>query len=135
MRYHSLVGLIAATLSLFVSTEAAAQSAPTPAWAPGDSTKSAAYKWEAAYLTLSAIDGVETIDCLNRHVCSEGNPIFGHHPSTGKIVLAKLGLGLIHFTAFKLIANRDPKTALRAAQISAVVQGGVVLLNAHLTFR
>lgn len=102
--------------------------------APEQRTKSAAYKWEAAFLALSAIDAVETISCLNRATCTEHNPIWGSHPSTGTIVAAKLGLGLIHFGVFKLIADRDPHTALRAAQVSAAVQGGVVLLNLHAAF-
>lgn len=102
--------------------------------APEQRTKSAAYKWEAAFLALSAIDGIETISCLNRDKCTEHNPIWGHHPSTGKVVAAKLGLGLIHLGVFKLIADRDPHTALRAAQVSAAVQGGVVLLNLHTAF-
>jgi hypothetical protein len=101
---------------------------------PDQATKSAAYKWEAAFLALSAIDAAETISCLNRNRCTEGNFIWGRHPSTGKIVAAKLGLGLIHFGIFKLIADHDPHTALRAAQVSAVVQGGVVLLNVQRAF-
>ena len=101
---------------------------------PDQRTKSAAYKWEAAFLALSAVDAAETISCLNRARCTEHNPIWGSHPSTGTIVAAKLGLGLIHFGVFKLIADRDPHTALRAAQISAAVQGGVVMLNVHSAF-
>src|SRR5947209_1892305 len=101
---------------------------------PDQATKSAAYKWEAAFLALSAIDAAETISCLDRNRCTEGNFICGRHPLTGKIVATKLGLGLIHFGIFKLIVDHDPHTALRAAQVSAVVQGGVVLLNVHRAF-
>lgn len=117
-------------------SEAASQALPDDALriVPERRTKSAAYKWEATFLALSAIDAVETISCLNRTTCKEHNPIWGHHPSTGKIVAAKLGLGLVHFGVFKLIADRNPHTALRAAQISAAVQGGVVLLNLKSTF-
>ena len=113
-----------------------AGSLPDPALriAPEQRTKSAAYKWEATFLALSAIDAAETISCLNRATCTEHNPIWGHHPSAGKVVAAKLGLGLVHFAVFKLIADRDPHTALRAAQISAAVQGGVVLLNLKTAF-
>ena len=102
--------------------------------APEHGTKSAAYKWEAGFLVLSAIDAAETVSCLDRSRCTEGNFIWGHHPSTGKIIAAKLGLGLLHFGVFKAIADRDPHTALRAAQISAAVQGGGVLLNMHKAF-
>jgi len=97
-------------------------------------TRSAAYKWEAGFLALSALDAATTISCLNRSTCTERNPIWGRHPSTGKIVAAKLGLGLVHFVAFRAIAARDPHTALRAAQISAVVQGGVVLFRLQQEF-
>ena len=97
--------------------------------APEQRTKSAAYKWEAAFLALSAVDAAETISCVNRATCTEHNPIWGRHPSTGTIVAAKLGLGLVHFGIFKLVADRDPKTALRVAQVSAVVQGAAVLVR------
>ena len=152
MRYHSLIGIAAAAVALALPSEAAAQSTAaqnlrllpeSPAesrpeqnlrLAPEETTRSAAYKWEAGFLALSAIDAAETISCMNRNRCTEGNFIWGRHPSTGKIVAAKLGLGLVHFTVFKLIANRDPHTALRAAQVSAAVQGGFVVLNAHVAF-
>jgi hypothetical protein len=152
MRYQLLIGTCAAALSLTLSAQAAAQSTPaqnlrlapesaaesTPAQnlrlAPEQRTKSAAYKWEGAFLALSAIDAAETISCLNRNRCTEGNFIWGHHPSTAKIIAGKLALGLVHFTVFKLVADHDPHTALRVAQVSAAVQGGVVLLNAHVVF-
>src|SRR5690242_9880482 len=41
--------------------------------APEHGTKSAAYKWEAGFLALSAVDAVETISCLNCNRCTEGN--------------------------------------------------------------
>jgi hypothetical protein len=122
--------------SLASSSESTAVALPDDSMrvVPEQRTKSAAYKWEAAFLALSAIDAAETISCINRATCTEHNPIWGHHPSTGTVVAAKLGLGLIHFGVFKLIADRDPHTALRAAQVSAAVQGGVVLLNLHTAF-
>jgi hypothetical protein len=101
---------------------------------PDQATRSAAYKWEAGFLALSAIDAAETISCLDRNQCTESNFIWGRHPSTGKIVATKVGLGLIHFGIFKLIVNHDPHTALRAAQVSAIVQGGFVLFNVHRAF-
>jgi len=97
-------------------------------------TRSAAYKWEAGFLALSAIDAAETISCLDHNRCTEGNFIWGRHPSSGKIVAAKAALGLIHFGLFKLMVDHDPHTALRVAQISAAVQGGFVLLNVHRAF-
>lgn len=111
---------------------------PVPSEAPprdvDQVTRSAAYKWEAGYLALSAIDAAQTISCLNRNRCTEGNFIWGSHPSTGKIVAAKIGLGLIQFGVFKLVVDHDPHSGLRVAQVSAVVQGGFVLLNLRHTF-
>ncbi len=96
--------------------------------------RSAALKWEMGYLTLSAIDAGETIGCLQRNRCEEGNPIFGKHPSAAKVILGKVGLGLVHFAVFSRINSQNPKAAMRLAQISCVVQGGVVMLNARLAF-
>lgn len=101
---------------------------------PSAATRSAAMKWELGYLALSAIDAAQTISCLERGICREGNPLFGAHPKASKLILAKLGLGAVHFGAFTLINQRNPKAALRVAQISAGVQGGVVLLNSRFAF-
>jgi hypothetical protein len=103
--------------------------------APMQSTKSAAHEWEAGFLTLSAIDAAVTIQCLDRQSCAEHNPIWGHHPSTSTILLSKVGLGAIHFGVFKLLATRDPKSALRLAQISAIGQAGVLMISARLPFK
>jgi hypothetical protein len=97
-------------------------------------TRSAALKWELGFLALSAIDAAQTIECLNRHACTEVNPLFGKRPSTRTIILTKLGGGLAHFALFSYINDRDPKLALRAAQVSFALQGTVVLLNARVTF-
>lgn len=104
----------------------------TPEW---QSTHDAAKKWEIAYLTLSAIDTVQTIHCLDRGACIEGNPLLGKHPSTGKLIAVKVALSAVHFAVFTRLNDHNPKAALRMAQISAGVQGSVVLLNARVTFR
>jgi hypothetical protein len=128
MRYPKLAGACA-LLSVFVATPAFAD-------VPWDfqKTRSAAVKWEVGYLTLSAIDAAQTIDCLHRDACTEGNPIFGKHPSAAKLIGAKVGLGLLHFAAFNRLNKRNPRSALRIAQISCVLQGTVVGLNARLMF-
>lgn len=102
-------------------------------WRP-ETTKSSALKWELGFLALSAIDAAQTIECLNRNACEETNPLFGKHPSTKSIILAKVGGGLAHFALFSYINKRSPKTALRAAQVSFALQGTVVLLNARVAF-
>lgn len=130
MRSQLLVGAgVVAALSL---------SAPTPAFAQSalqaEEVRSAALKWEIGYLALNAIDTAQTIHCLKRDVCIEGNPIFGKNPSTKKLILGRLGLSLAHFAAFSQLNDRNPKAALRLAQVSCAVQGGVVLVNARFNF-
>lgn len=109
--------------------------ARTPSKPKIHNAKSAALRWEMAYLALSAIDTFQTIECLERGICQEANPLFGKNPSATKLVLAKVGAGLVHFYAFKHTVDRSPKTALRFAQVSAAIQGSVVLLNARFTFK
>ena len=128
MRYQILVGACAAAvLSLTMPTPAQAQTAFR-------TQQSDALKWELGYIGLNAIDAVQTIHCLDRGKCTEGNPIFGRHPSTTKLILGKLGFGLLHFAAFSHMNDRNPKAAMRFAQVSCFIQGGVVLLNARIAF-
>jgi hypothetical protein len=130
MRYQWLAGAFAgATLSLAVPSPAFAESASR-----FEVTKSAALKWEIGYLVLSAIDAGQTITCLERGICKEANPLFGKHPKARTIIAAKVIGGAAHFVLFNRLNERSPKTALRVAQISAGLQGGVVLLNARFTF-
>lgn len=99
-------------------------------------TKSDAMKWEAGYQVLSAIDAAETIYCTKKiSGCEEANPLFGKHPSTAKIILTKVLIGGAHFILIDRMANRDPKAAMRIAQISVVLQGTVVGLNARIIFK
>lgn len=130
MPYQRIIwGFTAAALALSAPTQAFAENA----W-NAQATRSAALKWELGYLALSAVDAAETVSCLDRGNCVEGNPIFGKHPSSSKLIAAKVGLGLIHFAIFEHANARNPRAALRLAQISCAVQGGVVGLNARFTF-
>jgi hypothetical protein len=130
MRYQFLIVAFSAALSLLAPSAASAEAAWT-----AEATRSAALKWEVGYLALSAIDTGQTIDCLNRDICVEGNPLLGKHPSAKKLIFAKIGLGALHFAAFSALNKRNPKSALRLAEVSCAVQGGVAMLNARLTFR
>lgn len=94
-----------------------------------------AQQWEAAYLALSAADAVETVSCLHAHKCEEANPLFGRHPSTLKLIAGKALLGAVHVALFDRMHDRNPKAALRYAQVSAGLQGGVVALNLRVFFR
>lgn len=131
MRNQTLLAFCSvAGLSILAPSGADAQAA----WNT-EITQSAARKWEFGYLALSAIDAGETIHCLNRNMCDEGNPIFGKHPSAKTLILAKIGLGAIHFAAFTALNDRNPKSALRLAQVSCAVQGGVAMVNARFSFQ
>ena len=96
--------------------------------------QSPAMKWETTFLALSAVDTAQTIRCLKRDLCEEANPLFGKHPSAGTIIASKLGGGLLHYALINELNKRDPKMALRTAQISAGLQGGVVAMNARIAF-
>ncbi len=98
-------------------------------------TQQVARRWEQAYLALSAIDGAQTIYCINvTKRCTEGNPLLGKHPSTFKIIAVKVGTGALQYGLFTYLNDRDPRTALRAAQISVALQGSVVGLNMRVIF-
>jgi hypothetical protein len=82
----------------------------------------------------NVVDTVQTVDCLNRHVCTEGNPLFGRNPSTEKLVAMKAGFGLLHYLAFAHLRARDPYAARTFARVSVAVQGVVVVANARFAF-
>lgn len=94
-----------------------------------------ARKWEFAYLTLSAVDAVQTISCLKKERCQEGNPLFGKKPSAKTIIATKLGMGIAHYALFSYVNKRDPRQARLGAQISAGLQGAVVMWNATMLFK
>jgi len=112
---------------------------PAPAFAESSwsaaETRSSALKWELSYLALSAIDTAQTINCLKRDICEEGNPLFGKHPSSKKLIAAKIGLGAVHFALFTRLNDHNPKAAMRLARVSFAVQGTVVGLNARFMFK
>lgn len=138
MKYQVLTRLCAGlTLAAFASSAAHAQAAWQPggnAYSRNAATKSAALKWELGYLALGAIDTAETIDCLKRDICIEGNPILGKRPSAAKLIGLRVGLSLLHYSVFSRVNDRNPKGALRLAQISCALQGTVVGLNARFIF-
>jgi hypothetical protein len=110
---------------------AALVAAPTPALAD---TKSAADQWEAAFVALNVIDLVQTMDCIHRNMCDEGNPLLGKHPSDAKLIIGKVLLVGIQFAIFEHAEARNPKGALRVAQIGVGMTGATVALNARFSF-
>lgn len=116
-------------LTIICATSALALAAPAQA-----ATKADAMKWEAAYQVLSAVDVAQTVYCLDRGTCEETNPLFGSNPKAWKLIAAKVAFGGLHYVLVDRLANKDPKTALRVAQISVALQGTVVVLNARFSF-
>ena len=86
---------------------------------------------EVLFNVLNVVDAIQTIDCLDRKVCYEANPIYGKHPSMERIIGTKVATGIIHY----LIEDRMPSKTRKVFQVtSIVVQGGVVAFNARLAF-
>lgn len=94
-----------------------------------------AMKWEYTYLALSAVDTVQTVRCFKRDAsCVELNPFWPGKPSVERIIAGKIVGGIIHYAAVDYIARRNPKMALRIAQISVGVQGAGVMFNLTTDF-
>ena len=91
-------------------------------------------QWEIGYLALTAIDTVQTVDCFNRDLCEEVNPLMGRNPSTEKLIIGRVLLSGLHFAVFKHMLDRNPKAALRYSQISVGFEGSAVALNARFSF-
>ena len=121
---------------------AAALTLATPAYAAdpsyrieAEATRKAAMRYEIAYLALSAIDTVQTVRCMERDPdCVELNPLWGKKPSVERIILGKIVGGVIHYAAVDYISRRNPKMALRIAQISVGVQASGVAFNLRSDF-
>lgn len=116
--------LFAFIATIFFST---ATFAKEPTW---EETK----KLEMVYLGLSAVDAIQTIDCLNRNVCYEINPIYGRNPSTEKVIGIKVVSGIIHYLIIGELYKMDPKLTRTIQYISIGLQGGVVAANLRFAF-
>lgn len=137
--------LIAAT-SLLLATPALAEPygpvEPVPAATPTDTFEQRispaeyrAYRWEAAYQVLNIIDTVQTIRAMDSGRAVESNPIYGKHPTRGRIVATKVACAMIHGAfVVHLVKSGRPRTATRVAKISAIIQGGVVAANLRFSF-
>ena len=123
---------------LFAALAATLSAAPAAAQSQGDAarylrTVEAAEKTERVYLALSAVDLIQTLNFPDGVV--ESNPLFSKHPRPARIIAAKVAAGAIHYTAFRLALREHPRFALRMAQVSVGIQGGIVGMNMRFTFR
>jgi Domain of unknown function (DUF5658) len=89
---------------------------------------------EFAFQVLNFVDAVQTIDCLNRSICSEANPIMGRHPSTGRVILVKASAGVFHYAVTRYFLKKHPEWVDEWLITTVVVQGGVVMWNLQHRF-
>lgn len=90
---------------------------------------------EIAYQVLGALDAAQTISCVSKPTCHEGNPLLGKRPSVGAILGFKLAAGLLHYAAMRNQVKKDRlDSALTFEIISISVQGIVCGLNFRHVF-
>jgi len=74
-----------------------------------------AKRWEAAYLTLNAIDAIQTSlsPCLKAKTCEEGNPIMrgilGKHPKPLATFALKAAVAGVQFWQFNKTLKHNPE--------------------------
>lgn len=90
--------------------------------------------FEIAFQILNAVDGIETVYCLRRTTCSEGNPIIGRHPPAGRVIAVKAAAGVIHYAITRHLFKHRPEWIKNWAVTTVVLQGGVVLWNLQHCF-
>lgn len=100
---------------------------PSPALADGFRDR------EIAFQALNAIDVAQTCDGVARGL-TEANPLFGKHPSCGKVIGIKVVAGIIHYLVADHMNRRNPHDAKVFQTVSLVVQGGVVAANLRFAF-
>lgn len=93
-----------------------------------------ALRYEIAFQALNLADLAITLDCVNRNVCHEANPIFGRNPSDRELIFGKALGGAVHWLIFDHLRERDPRAARLFSQASVALQGGVVMANLRFTF-
>lgn len=91
-------------------------------------------RWEVAFQTLNAIDGVQTIACTQSGKCNEGNPLLGSKPSVGKTILFKAGIGVLNYVVLEHTFKANPEKAIKGAKISTIIQASMVAVNMRFFF-
>jgi hypothetical protein len=89
---------------------------------------------EVLYQGLNVLDTVETISCVHKPTCQEGNPILGKRPSDAKVIIFKLASSGIHYMTYRHQIKRSLKTALAFEVITNTLQGVVCGLNFRYAF-
>jgi hypothetical protein len=102
--------------------------------APTSGQKTLITSLEVLYQGLNALDAAETISCVHKPTCQEGNPLLGSRPSNGTVIAFKLASAGAHFLVYRHQINRSEKRALMFEVITNVVQGTVCGLNLRYAF-
>ncbi|WP_156427394.1 hypothetical protein [Novosphingobium sp. Fuku2-ISO-50] len=89
---------------------------------------------EIGYQLLNALDAAQTISCVHKPNCEEGNPLYGKRPSVGTIIGIKAASALLHYRASRTLLRRDPNTAILFEVATTTVQGVVCGLNFRYAF-
>lgn len=89
---------------------------------------------EILFQVLNVVDTVQTVDCLNRQVCHEMNPILGRNPSTGKLIGIKALAGGIHALGTHLLREFAPSAVGTFQVTSLIIQSGAVVWNVQHSF-
>jgi len=89
---------------------------------------------EFTYQALNVFDAVETISCVHKPTCVEGNPILGKKPSNGKIIAFKLAAAGLHYGIYRYMISKSYQQALVFEVGTNAVQGVVCALNLRYAF-
>ena len=83
---------------------------------------------------LNIADGLLTMRCMKRVGCAEMNPIYGRHPSIGKIAALKaFSVGLTEFL-FRRSARANPWRANNTARASFALQFAITAFTLKSSF-
>ena len=91
-------------------------------------------KWEIAFQVLNATDAIQTCALVSGGRASEGNPLFGKHPSCAKVFGIKAVAGTLQYLLWSKLRRDNPKAALNAARWAVIIQGAVVSANMRFVF-
>lgn len=84
------------------------------------------FKLEYSYQALNAIDALETCTFLSEGTAHEANPLYGKHPSCGKVVAIKAASGALHYFLTSRMRRAGDADNLKWFEMFSIgVQGAV----------
>jgi len=88
----------------------------------------AAWTEEWVFQGLNVVDAATTCAIIAEGG-EEKNPLYGSHPSCGKVVGIKAGLGLVHYLLSRHMIHENPHGARKGLIVSGVLQLAVDVWN------